>query len=100
MTRTQAVGFEVAGWKSTRGVTLGFRFGAENARRFVDPAWSEVIIELDGQSHALPIRDSFWRRCPEIRGEESNHPLLTIQAISVAWRTCSRRRCSPESLSG
>jgi hypothetical protein len=68
MTATCGEVFEVTGWQGTGGVTLGFRFGAENAQRFVDPAWKELVIELDLEPHAFPIRGSFWRRCPEVRG--------------------------------
>lgn len=60
--------FEVTGWQSTGGTTLGLRFGAENARTFVDASRPAVTIELDGTSHEFPIRASFWKKCPEFRG--------------------------------
>src|SRR5689334_19489332 len=60
--------FDVTGWQSTGGVTLGIRFGAENARLFVERSATEVLIELDGRTEAFPIRSSFWRKCPEVRG--------------------------------
>lgn len=58
---------EVAGWQSTGGVTLGLRFGSD-ARRFIDHSWTELVVELDGQPHRFPLRGSFWRHCPEVRG--------------------------------
>jgi hypothetical protein len=60
--------FEVTGWQGTGGVTLGFRFGSENARTFVDRRWHSVEVELEGVAHEFPIRPPFWRTCPEIRG--------------------------------
>lgn len=60
--------FEVSGWQSTGGVTLGLRFGAANARAFVDPTWKGIVVELDGEPYPFQIRASFWRHCPEIRG--------------------------------
>jgi hypothetical protein len=60
--------FEVTGWKGTGGKTLGFRFGAANARSFVDRSRPSVTVELDGAAFQFSVRDSFWRHCPEIRG--------------------------------
>lgn len=60
--------FEARGWQSSGGVTLGLRFGAENARRYVDPSWTELVVELDGELHNFQLRGSFWRHCPEVRG--------------------------------
>lgn len=61
--------FEVSGWQSTGGTTLGLRFGAINARAFVDRSLPAVFIELDGTFHEFAVRPSFWRSCPEIRGK-------------------------------
>lgn len=69
MATTPAAAFEVTGWQSTGGALLGLRFGARNARAFVDPDWTEIVVELDGQPHVFPIRGSFWRHCPEVRGK-------------------------------
>lgn len=60
--------FEVTGWQSTGGATLGFRFGSQNAKAFVQSSAKEIRIELDGEVCAFPIRASFWRHCPEVRG--------------------------------
>jgi hypothetical protein len=56
--------FEVTGWK---GKPLGLRFGAENRRIFVDPAWSVIHLELDGFVRLVDVTDAFWRDCPEFR---------------------------------
>ena len=72
----------VTGWQSSGGVTLGFRFGAENARKWVDRRWTSIQVELDGVVHEFPIRPPFWRTCPEIRG-----------APITAWFT--RRQLAP-----
>lgn len=61
--------FDVTGWAGTGGTTLGFRFGASNAKRFVERDWTEIVIELDGDEFPFPIRDAFWRGCPEVRGK-------------------------------
>jgi len=29
----------------------------------------KIPLELDGEVHIFPLTDSFWRRCPEIRGK-------------------------------
>jgi len=60
--------FEVTGWLGAGGKTLGLRFGAEKARAYVDPCWTEVTVLLDGKPHTFPIRAAFWRHCPEVRG--------------------------------
>ena len=60
--------FEVTGWQGTGGITLGLRFGSENAGAWVDRSWNEIQVEFDGISHGFAIRPSFWRKCPEIRG--------------------------------
>lgn len=68
ITMTVGQSFEVSGWQGTGGSTLGLRFGSENARLFVNTEWGAVQVELDGALHSFPIRGSFWRKCPEIRG--------------------------------
>jgi hypothetical protein len=47
--------------------TLGLRFGSENRRLFVDPAWTSIHLELDGVVHSVPVTRGFWDDCPEVR---------------------------------
>ena len=62
--RTPGATFEVTGWT---GTPLGLRFGNENRRLFVDPCWSDLHLDLDGEVRLVPIGEAFWRKCPEIR---------------------------------
>jgi hypothetical protein len=59
---------QVTGWKSSRvGGTLGLRVGKENAQRFFPRNWHSVGVELDGQRVIVPITNTFWTSCPELR---------------------------------
>jgi hypothetical protein len=64
--RSPGTVFEVTGWN---GKPLGLRFGAENRRIFVDPAWSVIHLELDGVVRLVDVTDAFWRDCPEFRSQ-------------------------------
>lgn len=68
----KAAGMKVSGWKNGRfrkgsSIHLGIRVGRENARRFFDPKWTSVLVELDGASVAVNITSGFWKQCPELR---------------------------------
>lgn len=57
---------EVRGW-SNGGGTYGVRIGAANRRKFFRSSWSEIVIEIDGVPHSVPITGGFWNHCPELR---------------------------------
>jgi hypothetical protein len=59
---------KATGWQSSGGITLGVRVGAENAKKFFDQSWDSIQVEIDGEEFSFPLREAFWRKCPEIRG--------------------------------
>src|SRR5437899_6696560 len=67
---------KASGWKSGEGGTYGIRVGKENAKKFFDPAWSTIEVEIDGSTHGFALSDTFWTTCPEFRGAEIGAWLL------------------------
>ena len=53
------------GWK---GAVYGVRVGSVNANRFFPKGVTCVEVEIDGHLHSFPLRGTFWKKCPEIRG--------------------------------
>src|SRR2546422_1595459 len=49
------------------GSTYGIRVGTPNRQKFFDPSWTEIEVEIDGQSHRFALTASFWNHCPEFR---------------------------------
>jgi hypothetical protein len=44
---------------------------------FFDRAWDQITVELDGDGWTqLPLSDSFWRTCSELRSAEIGRWLL------------------------
>ncbi|MDR1219449.1 MAG: hypothetical protein LBK73_07560 [Treponema sp.] len=59
---------EVSAWKSHKhGGTYGIRVGVENRRRFFNPLWKEIEVEIDGTPHTFQLTSTFWSTCPEFR---------------------------------
>ena len=56
---------EARGWK---GGTYGVSVGKANAAQYFKKTWSRVEIEIDGEFHSFPLRETFWKTCPEFRG--------------------------------
>ena len=57
---------QVKAW-SGGNTTYGIRIGFPNRKQFFDLAWTEIIVEIDGQTHHFPLTPGFWNRCPEFR---------------------------------
>jgi hypothetical protein len=59
----------VKGWigGSAGSPVFGVRVGIPNASRFLRD-WKTVELEIDGELHEFPLRDTFWKTCPEFRG--------------------------------
>lgn len=57
---------QVSAWNDG-GTTFGLRVGAPNRDRFFKREWDEIHLEIEGVTHRLPITESFWKKCPEIR---------------------------------
>ncbi len=59
----------------------GLRFSEQDRNRHFDKGWSEVIVEMEGEtSTTVPLSPSFWRSCPELRSAEIGQWLLDAQA--------------------
>ena len=61
---------KATGWTNGQG-TYGIRVGIPNRKRYFDPRWTTIELEIDGQWHVCQLTPGFWRRCPEIR-----HPAI------------------------
>jgi len=57
---------QVSAWTNGNG-TFGVRIGAANREKFFSPHWKEIHVEIEGETHAIPICGGFWRHCPEVR---------------------------------
>jgi hypothetical protein len=53
------------------GAGYGLRITIEDRDRFFDRRWEDAVIELGGEETAtVPLSDSFWRSCGELRSAE------------------------------
>jgi hypothetical protein len=65
-------GMTATGWKGGKNKermesTYGVSVGRTNARGF-SKHWKAVELEIDGDFHEFPLRETFWTNCPEFRG--------------------------------
>jgi hypothetical protein len=51
--------------------TYGIRVGLPNRDAYFDPTWTEIEVEIDGQSHLFALTPGFWQQCPEFRDRGS-----------------------------
>lgn len=50
---------------------LGLRVRPADRDRFFDRSWRNVVLDILGhQVITVPVSDSFWRQCPELRSNE------------------------------
>lgn len=53
------------------GAGYGLRIRLQDRGRYFDQAWSSVIVELpEGEWVTIPLSDSFWRKCAELRSSQ------------------------------
>lgn len=69
------------GWSngspSPTGAGYGLKIGVEERDRHFDRGWSEVSVELpSGESTFVPLSESFWQRCSELRSASIGRWLL------------------------
>ena len=62
----------VRAWSNGRplhtGAGYGVRLSDHDRDQYFDPEWHEVIVELDrGETVSVPLSNSFWGSCPELR---------------------------------
>jgi hypothetical protein len=56
------------GSPSSSGAGYGLKISREDRDRFFDRSWKEIFLQLPGQSSfAVPVSESFWRSCTELR---------------------------------
>lgn len=77
----------VKAWRSKKvGGTYGLRvYGVKKKDRtlYFPRSWSQVEIEIDGVAHTFLLRETFWGKCPEIRGPAIEEWLKKLNAL--AW---------------
>ncbi len=78
---TQADPMEVRAWSNGRplrtGAGYGVRLSGHDRDKHFDPAWREVIVDLDdGESVSVALSASFWGSCPELRNAAIGRWLL------------------------
>lgn len=49
------------------GNTYGIRVGIPNRNTHFDPKWSEIEVEIDGDTYLFALTAGFWNKCPEFR---------------------------------
>lgn len=56
----------------------GIKFTPADRDRHFAPEWTSVVLELaDGPTIEVPLTDSFWRSCSELRSADLGRWLLT-----------------------
>lgn len=64
------------GSRPTEAAGYGIKFSEGDRDRHFRPEWSEVILEVDGAEVAVPVSQSFWNRCSELRSAALGRWLL------------------------
>ena len=59
------------------GAGYGIRLKKSDRDNVFNKKWNDVIILVDKTSFKVPISDSFWRNCTELRSAEIGMALLT-----------------------
>ena len=72
---------EVRAWSNgsplRTGAGYGVRLSGHDRDKHFDPAWREVIVDLDGgESISVSLSESFWGSCPELRNAAIGRWLL------------------------
>lgn len=57
---------EVSAWSSGSG-TFGIRVGTPNREQYFNRSWTEIKVEIDGDTHRFSLTSGFWNKCPEFR---------------------------------
>jgi hypothetical protein len=53
------------------GAGYGLKVSAEDRDRYFERAWSEIVLDIPGRgSTTVPVSESFWRECTELRTAE------------------------------
>lgn len=60
-------------WAGSGKKQLGIRVGPANRSRYFNPAWHQVVVEMDGQLRHFNLSPGFWKRCPEFRDGPEAH---------------------------
>lgn len=57
---------KVTAWNGGNS-TYGIRVGFPNRTQYFEPTWTEIEVEVDGQTHHFSLTPGFWNHCPEFR---------------------------------
>ena len=59
------------------GAGYGLKISRQDRDQFFDQRWSAIILHLPGQDPtSIPLSESFWRSCTELRSAAIGHWLL------------------------
>jgi hypothetical protein len=78
----EAVWVRAVGWRGGSAderspAGYGIKFTPADRDRHFDPEWTSVDLELaDGPTIEVPLTDSFWRSCSELRSADLGRWLL------------------------
>jgi hypothetical protein len=61
---------EARAWLGGRG-TFGIRVSKSNRDCYFRRSWTEIEIEIDGQTYCFALTSSFWNNCTEFRDSGS-----------------------------
>lgn len=68
---TMSAAFSATGWSNGTPLPTGAGYGVRILRAdrdlHFDPSWSEVIVELGSRWTTVPLSESFWQNCHELR---------------------------------
>ena len=59
------------GAQHASGAGYGLKVQVKDRDRYFDQAWTEIVLEIPGRGRVrVPLAESFWRRCTELRSAE------------------------------
>jgi hypothetical protein len=101
--RVEVVAVLAKGWSNgspqASGAGYGLRIAAADRDRFFEPEWRSVDIELGtDEVVVVPLSDSFWRECTELRSAALGRWLLRHGL--APWPVGAPPRLRIEPLSG
>jgi hypothetical protein len=77
-TSVRAVGWRGGSADDRSPAGYGIKFTPADRDRHFDPEWTRVVLELaDGPTIEVPLTESFWRSCSELRSADLGRWRLT-----------------------
>jgi hypothetical protein len=59
-------GMRASAWNDGK-TTYGISVGKPNRKKYFNPDWKVIKVEIEGHFHTFDLTPGFWKDCPEFR---------------------------------